>query len=147
MSDDIGDELQRLLRQVHDGIATFDFEGRTVPCIAVDAGRYGRLVSGVAGRPLSVNTDLDILQDGRGNVFVWITLTFSVGGIVERFLVNARTDLAFFEALAETTMLALSSRGPCPGEGSVFMIQLPRPDSAAAALGVIRKALVAGIQG
>jgi hypothetical protein len=47
----------------------------------------------------------------------------------------------FFEALAETSMLALSSSNSQYGESNVFMIQLPKPERAQNALDIIRKGL------
>ena len=138
----MSDELTKLLGRVHEGITTFDFDGREVPCIVIDETRYDQLLSRIAGQPLSVDTDLNILQDGLGHVFVEAVLGFSKGGMVERFLVNAATDLAFFESLAKNTMLALSSPKSRYGKDNVFMIQLPNPAKAQDALEIIKKALV-----
>jgi hypothetical protein len=138
----MSDELKRLLDQVHPGITTFDFDGKETPCIEIDEKKYDEMLSKVAGQSLSINTDLNILQDGLGNVFVEVTLTFSVGGIVEKFLVNAKTHLDFFKALAKTSMLALSSPKSNYGKDNVFMVQLPRPEKAQDALDIIHSALV-----
>jgi len=137
----MSDELKRFLDQVHPGITTFDFDGKETPCIELDEKKYDEMLSKVAGQPLSINTDLNILQDGLGNAFVEVTLTFSIGNIVEKFLVNAKTDLAFFEALAKTSMLALSSPKSNYGKDNVFMIQLPRPEKAQNALEIIKSAI------
>ncbi len=136
------DELEKLLEQVHDGITTFDFDGNTAPCIIIEEKKYDEMLSKVAGASLSINTDLNILQDGLGNVFVEVVLIFSRGNIVEKFLVNAKTDLVFFESLAKTSMLALSSPHSQYGKENVFMIQLPRPEKAQDALEIIRNALL-----
>ena len=138
----MSDELKRFLEQVHQGITTFDFDGKQTPCIEIDEKKYDEMLAKVAGQPLSINTDLNILQDGLGNVFVKIILTFSVGNIVEKFLVNAKTHLDFFESLAKTSMLALSSPKSNYGKDNVFMIQLPRPEKAQDALDIIHDALV-----
>jgi hypothetical protein len=138
----MSDELKRFLDQVHDGISTFDFDGKETPCIELDEKKYDNMLSKVAGQPLSINTDLNILQDGLGNAFVEITLTFSRGNIVEKFLVNAKTNLKFFESLAKTSMLALSSPKSNYGKDNVFMIQLPRPEKAQDALEIIQDALI-----
>ena len=138
----MSDELQSLLDQVHLDITTFDFEGRQTPCIELDAKRYDGIMSKIAGQPVSVSTDLNILQDGLGHAFVEVTLAFSRGNIVEKFLVNAETDLGFFVALAETSMLALSSPKSRHGRDNVFMIQLPKPEKAKDALETIQNALV-----
>ena len=96
----------------------------------------------IEGQPFSVNTDLNILQDGLGNVFVEIVLTFSVGNISEKFLVNAKTDLSFFEVLANTSMLVLNSPESRYGQDNVIAIQLPRPEKAHDALEIIKNALI-----
>lgn len=136
------DELKKLLEQVHDGITTFDFDGKKTPCIIIEEKKYDDMLSKIAGESLSINTDLNILQDGQGNVFVEIALMFSKGNIVEKFLVNAKTDLVFFESLAKTSMLALSSPHSQYGKENVFMIQLPRPEKAQDALEIIQNALM-----
>jgi len=123
----MSDELKRLLDQVHDGITTFDFDGKKTPCIVIEEKKYDEMLSKVAGQSLSINTDLNILKDGLGNVFVEVILMFSKRNIVEKFLINAKTDLSFFESLAKTSMLALSSPHSYYGKDNVFMIQLPRP--------------------
>ena len=143
----MSDELKRLLDQVHDGITTFDFDGKETPCIIIEEKKYDEILSKVAGQPLSINTDLNILQDGLGNVFVEVVFTFSKGHIVEKFLINAKTDLIFFESLAKTSMLALSSPKSHYGKDNVFMIQLPRPEKAQDALDIIRTGLVPKNQG
>ena len=136
------DELKRLLDQVHDGITTFDFDGKKTPCIIIEEKKYDEMLSKVAGQSLLINTDLNILKDGLGNVFVEVVLTFSQRNIVEKFLINAKTDLSFFESLAKTSMLALSSPHSQYGKDNVFMIQLPRPEKAQNALEIIQNSLM-----
>ena len=138
----MSDELKKLLEQVHDGITTFDFDGKKTPCIVIEEKKYDDMLSKVSGESLSINTDLNILQDGQGNVFVEVVLIFSKGNIVEKFLINAKTDLMFFESLAKTSMLALSSPHSQYGKENVFMIQLPRPEKAQDALEIIQSALM-----
>lgn len=137
----MADELQSLLDRVHDGITTFDFDGKSVPCILFKKEKFDSIMSQVAGKPLSVNTDLNILHDGLGHVFVEMVLTFSLGGFVEKILVDAGQSLDFFELLAHTSVLALSSPESRLGPDNVFMIQLPRPDKAVNALDIIYKGL------
>lgn len=137
----MSDELKKLLEQVHDGITTFNFNGKVTPCIVIEEKKYDNLLSKIAGLSLSINTDLNILQDGLGHVFVELVLTFSKGNIVEKFMINANTDLVFFETLATTSMLALSSPKSYYGKDNVFMIQLPRPEKAQDALEIINHAL------
>jgi len=138
----MSDELNKLLEQVHDGITTFDFDGKKTPCIVIEEKKYDDMLSKVSGESLSINTDLNILQDGQGNVFVEVVLIFSKGNIIEKFLVNAKTDLVFFESLAKNSMLALSSPHSQYGKENVFMIQLPRPEKAQDALEIIQSVLM-----
>jgi hypothetical protein len=137
----MSEELKKLLQQVHEGITIFDFDGKSVPCIIFEEKKYDEILSKAAGKALSINTDLNILQDGMGHVFVEIALTFSQGGIVEKILVNANKNILFFESLAKTSMLALSSPKSSYGKDNVFMIQLPKPEKAKDALEIIEKGL------
>ncbi|MBA4452256.1 MAG: hypothetical protein H2B03_03655 [Nitrosopumilaceae archaeon] len=137
----MSDELEKLLEKVHQEITIFDFDGKPVPCIILDEKKYDEILSKIAGKPTSINTDLNILQDGLGHVFVEVLLTFSQGGIMEKMLVNANTDLKFFESLAQTSMIALSSPKSVYGKDNVFMIQLPKPEKAHDALEIIKKGL------
>jgi hypothetical protein len=77
-----------------------------------------------------------------GNVFVEIILTFSIGNISEKFLVNAKIDLKFFEILANTSMLVLNSPESRYGQDNVIAIQLPRPEKAHDALEIIKTGLI-----
>jgi hypothetical protein len=138
----MSDELKKLLEQIHDGITTFDFDGKKISCIVIEEKKYDEMLSKIAGQSLSINTDLNILQDGLGNVFVEMVLTFSKGNFIEKFLINAKTHLNFFEYLAKTSMLALSSPKSNYGKDNVFMVQLPRPEKAEDAFEIIKKALV-----
>ena len=137
----MSDELQKMLDSVHDGITTFNFEGKETPCIIIEEKKYGLIRAKIEGQPFSVNTDLNILQDGLGNVFVEIILTFSVGNVSEKFLINAKTDLAFFQVLANTSMLVLNSPESAYGQDNVIAIQLPRPEKAHDALEIIKTGL------
>jgi len=137
----MSEELKKLLNQVHEGITTFDFDGKLVPCIIFEEKKYDEILSKVAGKALSINTDLNILQDGLGHVFVEVVLIFSQGEIEEKILVNANIDILFFESLAKTSMLALSSPKSSYGKDNVFMIQLPKPEKAEDALEIINNGL------
>ena len=45
----MSDELKKLLEQVHDGITTFDFDGKETPCIVIEEKKYDEILSKVAG--------------------------------------------------------------------------------------------------
>ena len=135
------EEMKRLLERVHEGITTFNYNESNVPCIVLAEKRFDEIMSKVAGKPISVDTNLNILQDGVGHVFVEVILTFSDENINETILLNANTSVEFFELLAKTSMLALSSPHSEVGKENVFMIQLPRPEKAVNALEIIKRGL------
>lgn len=104
--------------------------------------RFDEIMAKIYGKPVSVNTNLNILQDGIGHVFVEVSLDFSYGDIHEEFLIYANESLEFFESLADTTMLALSP--PQHSEvhqDKIFMVQLPKPERAINALDIIKNGL------
>jgi hypothetical protein len=135
------DEFKQLMDRVHIGITLFNYNGTKVPCVILAEKRFDEIMAKIAGKPLSVDTNLNILQNGLGNVFVEMELTFSEGGIDEKILLYANESFDFFESLASTSMLALSSPHSQIGEDNVFMIQLPKPEKIANALEIIKKGL------
>ena len=135
-------EMEKLLERVHNDIDTFDFNGKNVPRIILTDRKFDDLMSKIQGKPISVNTNLNILQDGLGHVFVEITLDFSYGEIHEEFLVYANESLEFFESLANTTMFALSPPNYSEvNQDKIFMVQLPKPERAIEAIDIIKNGL------
>jgi len=135
-------EMEKLLERVHSDIDIFDFDGKNVPRIILTDRKFDDIMSKIQGKPISVNTNLNILQDGLGHVFVEITLDFSYGEIHEEFLVYANESLEFFESLANTTMLALSPPNYSEvNQDKIFMVQLPKPDKAIEAIDIIKNGL------
>ena len=136
------EEMEKLLERVHNDIDIFDFNGKNVPRIILTDRKFDDLMSKIQGKPVSVNTNLNILQDGLGHVFVEITLDFSYGEIHEEFLVYANESLEFFESLANTTMFALSPPGYSEvNQDKIFMVQLPKPERAIEAIDIIKNGL------
>ena len=131
-------ELNELLKNSHKDLSVEDFEGKNVPCIGFEGKKFDDMLNKVAGKPLSVDTNLNILQDGLGHVFVEMSLTFSEGGINEKILINANENLEFFESLAKNTMLAIAS---VDHPEKIFMIQLPKPEKTNEALEIIKNGL------
>ena len=131
-------ELDQLLKNSHKDLSVEDFEGKNVPCIGFEGQKFDDMLNKVAGKPLSVDTNLNILQDGLGHVFVEMSLTFSEGGINEKILINANENLEFFESLAKNTMLAIAS---IDHPEKIFMIQLPKPEKTNEALEIIKNGL------
>ena len=131
-------ELNEFLKNSHKDLSVEDFEGKQVPCIGFEGRKFDDMLNKVAGKPLSVDTNLNILQDGLDHVFVEMLLTFSHGGINEKILVNANEHLEFFESLAKNTMLAIASVNH---PEKIFMIQLPKPEKTYEALEIIKNGL------
>jgi len=137
------DELNKLLSRVHKSVTIFNYNSNNIPCIILTERRFSEIMDKIAGKPVSVDTNLTILQNGQGNVFVEITLDFSSSDINEKILLNANESIEFFELLAKTSMLAVSSPHSQVGQENVFMIQLPKPEKATDALDVIKRGLKA----
>ena len=132
------DELKKLEDKCHSDLSIQDFNNIQVPCIGFDQKKFDDMLTKVSGKPLSVDTNLNILQDGLGHVFVEILLVFSYGGVNEKILVNANEHLMFFRLLAENSMLAIGSKN---SPENIFMIQLPKPERAMEALAIIENGL------
>jgi len=136
------EEMEKLLARVYKEIDIFDFNGKNVPRIILDDRKFDDIMSKIQGKPVSVNTNLNILHDGLGHVFVEITLDFSYGEIHEEFLVYANESLEFFESLANTTMFALSPPNYSEvNQDKIFMVQLPKPERAIEAIDIIKNGL------
>ena len=135
-------ELNQMLERVHKDIDIFDFNGKNVPRIILSDRRFDEILSKIQGKPISVRTNLNILQDGLGHVFVEISLDFSYGNIHEKFLINATESVVFFEALTDTSMLSLSPPNYSDvNQDKIFMVQLPKPEKAVHALDIIKNAM------
>ena len=134
--------MEKLLERVYKDIDIFDFNGQDVPRIILNDRKFDDIMSRIQGRPVSVNTNLNILQDGLGHVFVEILLDFSSGEIHEEFLIYANESIEFFESLAKTTMFALSPPNYSEvNQDKIFMVQLPKPEKALEAINIINNGL------
>ena len=135
-------EMEKLLERVYKDIDIFDFNGQDVPRIILNDRKFDDIMSRIQGRPVSVNTNLNILQDGLGHVFVEILLDFSSVEIHEEFLIYANESIEFFESLAKTTMFALSPPNYSEvNQDKIFMVQLPKPEKALEAIDIINSGL------
>ena len=134
--------MEQLLERTHIDIEVLDCNGKNVPRIMLPDRRFDEIMAKIYGKPVSVNTNLNILQDGLGHVFVEVSLDFSYGDIHEEFLIYANEYLEFFESLADTTMLALSPPQHSEvNQDKIFMVQLPKPERAIDALDIIKNGL------
>ena len=135
-------EMEKLLERVYKDIDIFDFNGQSVPRIILTDRKFDDIMSRIQGKPVSVNTNLNILQDGLGHVFVEILLDFSSVEIHEEFLIYANESIEFFESLAKTTMFALSPPNYSEvNQDKIFMVQLPKPEKALEAIDIINNGL------
>jgi len=135
-------EMEKLLERVYKDIDIFDFNGQDVPRIILTDRKFDDIMLKIQGKPISVNTNLNILQDGLGHVFVEIVLDFSSDEIHEEFLIYANESIDFFESLAKTTMFALSPPNYSEvNQDKIFMIQLPKPEKAVEAIDIIKNGL------
>ena len=135
-------EIEQLLERTHNDIDIFDFNGKDIPRIMLPDRRFDEIMAKIHGKPISINTNLNILQDGLGHVFVEVSLDFSYGDIHEKFLIYANEFLEFFESLADSTMLALSPPQYSEvNQDKIFMVQLPKPERAINALDIIKNGL------
>ena len=64
------EEMEKLLERVYKDIDIFDFNGQDVPRIILSDRKFDYIMSKIQGKPVSVNTNLNILQDGLGHVLV-----------------------------------------------------------------------------
>ncbi len=134
--------MEQLLERTHNDIDIFDFNGKNIPRIILPDRRFDEIMAKIHGKPISINTNLNILQDGLGHVFVEVSLDFSYGDIHEKFLIYANEFLEFFESLADSTMLALSPPQYSEvNQDKIFMVQLPKPERAINALDIIKNGL------
>ena len=134
--------MEQMLERTHNDIDIFDFNGKNIPRIMLPDRRFDEIMAKIHGKPISINTNLNILQDGLGHVFVEVSLDFSYGDIHEKFLIYANEFLEFFESLADSTMLALSPPQYSEvNQDKIFMVQLPKPERAINALDIIKNGL------
>ena len=135
-------EMKQLLERVYKDIDIFDFNGQDVPRIILTDRKFDDMMSKIEGQPVSVNTNLNILQNDSGHVFVEMILDFSYGEIHEEFLIYANESIEFFESLASTTMFALAPPNYSEvNQDKIFMVQLPKPERAIEAIDIIKNGL------
>jgi hypothetical protein len=121
-----------------EGATLVEFSGGKVPCILVSPKKYEEMLGKVYGRRVSADTLLDIFYDGR-DVFVDVNIKFRDTDFEGNFLLYANDMLEWFEALAESGMMAMGpSETTYTNSQNIFMIQLPKKDAAEKALEIIK---------
>jgi hypothetical protein len=131
--------LEEFKANLHrEGATLVEFSGGKVPCILVSPKKYQELLGKVYGKKISAETLLDIFYDGQ-DVFVDVDIKFRDTSFEENFLLYANDMMEFFDALAESGIVALApSETTFSNSQNVFMIQLPRKDEAEKALEIIK---------
>ena len=131
--------LEEFKANLHqEGATLVEFSGGKVPCILVSPKKYEEMLGKVYGKRVSADTLLDIFYDGQ-DVFVDINVKFAGTDFEENFLLYANDMLEFFDALAESGIVAMGpSENTYANSQNVFMIQLPKKDAAQKALEIIK---------
>jgi hypothetical protein len=131
--------LEEFKANLHqEGATLVEFSGGKVPCILIHQKKYDEILNKIYGRQVRADTLLDIFYDGR-DVFVDIQIKFIDTNFEENFLLYANDMLEFFEALAESSLIALAPGSSAYSNSqNVFMIQLPKKDAAERALDIIK---------
>jgi hypothetical protein len=130
--------LKDFIENLHkEGTGLLNYDGNNVPCIYVDSKRYENIISSTYGKKLAVDTLLNIFHDGT-HVFVDIQMKFLDSNREEYFLVFANEMLEFFEALSKTGLIAIVPQMEYYGNQNIFVIQIPKIESAEKAFEIIR---------
>ncbi len=131
--------LEEFKANLHqEGATLVEFSGGKVPCILVNPKKYEEMLGKVYGKRVSADTLLDIFYDGQ-DVFVDVNVKFAGTDFEENFLLYANDMLEFFDALAESGIIAMGpSENTYANSQNVFMIQLPKKDAAQKALEIIK---------
>lgn len=131
-----------LLNSVHkEGITIFNYNEMKIPCIIVKHERFDEIVKACYGKPLAVDTNLNILHDDQKHVFVEMLLKFRDARLEQKVLLYANENLEFFECLAQSGIIAISPESVGQASANIFMVQLPRRDAAEKALELIKSYL------
>ena len=143
----VPDNMKDLQAACHSNLGMYNSEQGMVPIIRLDDAKYRNamewyLISMERLHGSSINTNMNILRDFMGNVFVVMVFTFANGKMMD-VIINANENLEFFKKLADTGVLAL---GHSNGGVDVIMIQLPQPRKAEDALRMIEEGLGTGHQ-
>jgi len=131
--------LEEFKSHLHkEGATLVDFSGKKVPCILVSQKDYEDMLQKVYGKKIRADTVLDIFYDGT-DVFVDVHITFFDTALEQNYLLYANDMLDFFEALAESGLIAISPESQAYiNSQNIFMIQLPRKEPAERALEIIK---------
>jgi hypothetical protein len=125
------DDFKKNLHK-HDA-SLIDYNKSPIPCIYIDSKRYDEIIRKVAGKKLAVDVLLDLFHDSK-HVFVDILMSYLDYDFDENYLFYANKMPEFFEALANTGLIAIAPTDTeSVSQGNLLVIQLPRKDLAESA--------------
>jgi hypothetical protein len=130
--------LKEFFENLHkEGTGLLNYNGTKVPCIYVESNKYEDIIISTSGKKMAVDTLLNIFHDGT-HVFVDIQMKFLDSDREEYFLVFANDMLEFFEALSKTGLIAIVPQREYYGNQNIFVIQIPKIESAEKAFEIIK---------
>ena len=130
--------LKDFIKNLHkEGTGLLNYDGNKVPCIYVESNKYEDIIISTSGKKMAVDTLLNIFHDGT-HVFVDIQMKFLDSNREEYFLVFANEMWEFFEALSKTGLVAIVPQMEYYGNQNIFVIQIPKIESAEKAFEIIK---------
>lgn len=131
--------LEEFKAHLHkEGATLVEFSGSKVPCLLLGQKEFEEIMGRVYGKAVRAEPVLDIFYDGN-DVFVDIQIKFADTDFDRNYLLYANGMLEFFEALADSGLIAISPAADTyTNSQSVFMIQLAKREGAEKALEIIR---------
>src|SRR5690348_16707399 len=101
------------------------------------------IINSTFGKKMAVDTILNIINNPeKPDVFVDIYMNFLNAGLEQYFLLPANDNLEFFDAMANSAMIAII---PDPsskfGGQNIFMVQLPKINAIENAVSIIKSKL------
>jgi hypothetical protein len=131
--------LEEFKAHLHkEGATLVEFSGNKVPCILISQKKYDEMLHKVFCKKVAADTVLDLFYDGQ-DVFVDVQIKFLDTDFEENYLLYANDMIEFFEALAESGLIAIApDMQTYTNSQNTFMIQLPKKDAAERALEIIK---------
>jgi hypothetical protein len=134
--------FEDLLNLVHkEGVMLFDYDNMKIPCLVLKGERFKEIAKAFYGKPLVVDSNLNIMHDDKKHVFVEIVLKFTSVDTEEKVLLYANENMEFFEHLAESAIIGLVPVSIEGQEARILMVQLPRRETLEDALEMIKSYL------
>lgn len=122
-----------------EGATLVEMSGKKIPCLLINRNDYDEIMAKLYGKTVRAEPMLDIFYDGK-DVFVDVEIKFADTDFDKNYLLYANGMLEFFEALADSSLIAISPGSQAQADSqSIFMIQLARNVGAEKALQIIQE--------